>query len=197
LPNGLKRTIPVNLTDTTPVNLTATPTTTANTPVTITTSTPKTNGIAELSPATSKRIPSERGVNNFDTLDIAVLDTGISLTHPDLNVYRNISFIDGVTIGDDDQGHGSHVAGIAAAKDNSIGVRGVAPDARLWAIKVCDKNGECKISNQIKGIEYAIKHANEIDILNISLENPNSPALNSIINEAIKAGITVIAAAGN
>jgi subtilisin len=58
-------------------------------------------------------------------------------------------------------------------------------------------NGECKISNQIKGIEYAIKHANEIDVLNISLENPNSPALNSIINEAIKAGITVVASAGN
>jgi subtilisin family serine protease len=109
----------------------------------------------------------------------------------------NVSFIDGTSSGDDDQGHGSHVAGIAAAKDNSIGVRGVAPDARLWAIKVCDKFGECKVSNQMKGIEYATKHANEIDVLNISIENPNSPALNSVINEAVNAGITVVVAAGN
>ena len=42
--------------------------------------------------------------------DIAILDTGVSLTHPDLNVYRNVSFVDGVTSGNDDQGHGSHVA---------------------------------------------------------------------------------------
>jgi subtilisin family serine protease len=130
-------------------------------------------------------------------VDIAILDTGISLNHPDLNVYRNVSLVEGETSGNDDSGHGSHVAGIAAAKNNSIGVVGVAPGARLWAIKVCDSSGECKISNQIKGIEYAIKHANEIDVLNISIENPNSPALNNIISEAVKAGITVVVAAGN
>ena len=78
-----------------------------------------------------------------------------------------------------------------------MGIVGVAPGARIWAIKVCDIHGECKITDQMKGIEYAIKHANEIDVLNISIENPNSPALNSIINAAVKAGITVVAAAGN
>jgi len=129
--------------------------------------------------------------------DIAILDTGISLTHPDLNVYRNVSFVEGTTSGNDDNGHGSHVAGIAAAKDNSIGVLGSAPGARLWAIKVCGSSGQCKISNEIKGIEYAIKHANEIDVLNISIENPNSPALNNILAQAVKAGITVVASAGN
>jgi ABC-type uncharacterized transport system substrate-binding protein len=50
----------------------------------------------------------------------------------------------------------------------------------------------CKISNQIKGIDYIIKHADEIDVLNLSLENPNSPALNEIIDEVVKAGITVL-----
>ena len=128
--------------------------------------------------------------------DIAVLDTGVSLTHPDLNVYRHVTFINGTSNGDDDVGHGSHVAGIAAAKDNDKGIVGVAPGARIWAIKVCDSQGECKITDQIKGVEYAIQHANEIDVLNISIENPNSPALNSIINAAIKAGITVVVAAG-
>ena len=130
-------------------------------------------------------------------VDIAILDTGVSLTHPDLNVYRNASFVDGVTSGDDDQGHGSHVAGIAAAKDNSVGVVGVAPGARIWAIKICDKFGECKISDEIKGLEYATQHADEIDVLNVSIENPNSPALNNAIREAVNAGITVIVAAGN
>jgi hypothetical protein len=129
--------------------------------------------------------------------DIAILDTGVSLSHPDLNVYRNVSFVDGVASGDDDQGHGSHVAGIAAARDNSVGIVGVAPGARIWAIKICDKLGECKVSDQIKGIEYATKHADEIDVLNISIENSNSPALNNAIKEAIKAGITVVVAAGN
>ena len=130
-------------------------------------------------------------------VDIAILDTGVSLTHPDLNVYRNASFVDGVTSGNDDQGHGSHVAGIAAAKDNSLGVVGIAPGARIWAIKICDKFGECKISDEIKGLEYATQHADEIDVLNVSIENPNSPALNNAIREAVNAGITVIVAAGN
>jgi hypothetical protein len=130
-------------------------------------------------------------------VDIAILDTGISLTHPDLNVYRNVSVVENIAIGDDDQGHGSHVAGIAAAKNNEIGVVGMAPGARLWAVKVCDADGACKISDQIKGIDYIIKHADEIDVLNLSLENPNSPALNRIIDEAVKKGITVVAAAGN
>ncbi len=130
-------------------------------------------------------------------VDIAILDTGVSLDHPDLNVYRDVTFINGTTTGNDDNGHGSHVAGIAAAKDNDVGIVGIAPGARIWAIKVCDAAGECKITNQIKGVEYAIQHADEIDVLNISVENPNSPALNNIINAAVKAGITVVVAAGN
>jgi subtilisin len=89
------------------------------------------------------------------------------------------------------------VAGIAAAKDNEQGIVGIAPGARIWAIKVCDGLGECKVTNQIKGVEYAIQHADEIDVLNISIENPNSPALNNIINSAVKAGITVVVSAGN
>jgi Subtilase family len=219
LPNGVKRTIPISLNPTTvviPATVVTPPTivtpATSNaqpiggaSQISSTSTSSNTSGyssrgnsIANQGPTTtSEQIESESGLNDFNNVDIAVLDTGISLIHPDLNVYRNVSFVDGTSSGDDDQGHGSHVAGIAAAKDNSIGVRGVAPDARLWAIKVCDKFGECKVSNQMKGIEYATKHANEIDVLNISIENPNSPALNSVINEAVKAGITVVVAAGN
>jgi subtilisin family serine protease len=130
-------------------------------------------------------------------VDIAIVDTGISLTHPDLNVYRNITFVNGTLNGDDDMGHGSHVAGITAAKDNNVGIIGIAPGARLWAIKVCDESGECNVLDQIMGIEYAIQHSEEIDVINLSLENPNSPSLNKVIDEAVKAGITVVATAGN
>jgi hypothetical protein len=186
IPYGIKRTIPI-------ANATSEGGNVSNsTPGAVNNTTP--TGIASLD---SARPVEQAGSTTPGDVDIAILDTGISLNHPDLNVYRNISFVEGITSGNDPIGHGSHVAGIAAAKDNSMGTVGVAPGARLWAIKVCDNSGECKISNQIKGIEYAIKHANEIDVLNISIENPNSPALNNIISAAVKAGITVVVSAGN
>jgi hypothetical protein len=130
-------------------------------------------------------------------VDIAILDTGIDLDHPDLNVYKDFSVIDMNGTGDDDQGHGTHVAGVAAAKDNGIGVVGGAPGARLWSVKVCDNEGRCKISDMIKGVQYVTEHADEIDVANISVETPLSPALNRAISAATKAGVTFVVAAGN
>jgi hypothetical protein len=130
-------------------------------------------------------------------VDIAILDTGIDLDHPDLNVYKNVSFVSGVMTGDDDNGHGTHVAGIAAGKDNGKGIIGGAPGARLWAVKVCNGMGQCKISDMIKGVEYITQHADEIDVVNISVETPLSPALNRAISASIKAGVTYVVAAGN
>ncbi len=194
VPYGLERTIPIsnatNEGDHVPVSTAGGG---VNNSDTATTHNAAIDKMRPFEPSSVTTINRSRSVD----VDIAILDTGISLNHPDLNVYRNISFVEGSTLGNDEIGHGSHVAGIAAAKDNSIGIVGVAPDARLWAIKVCDTSGECKISNQIKGVEYAIRHADEIDVLNISIENPNSPALNNIISAAVKEGITVIVSAGN
>ena len=135
--------------------------------------------------------------NSDVNVDVAILDTGISFEHPDLNVYRNVSFVPYTIYGDDDQGHGSHVAGIIGAKNNSYGVVGVAPGARLWAVKVCDQVGSCTTSNQVKGVRYVIDHADEIDVANISIENLYSPALNSAIKEAVLKGVTFIVASGN
>ena len=73
------------------------------------------------------RPTNQTGGNTTSNVDIAILDTGISLNHPDPNGYRNISFVDGIPSGNYPIGHGSHVAGIVAAKDNSIGVVGVVP----------------------------------------------------------------------
>jgi subtilisin len=140
---------------------------------------------------------SGNGAGSVNT-DIAIIDTGIQLSHPDLNVYRQITFVSGTSSANDDNGHGTHVAGIAAAKDNSIGVAGVAPGAKLWAVKVLDSSGSGSISNIIKGIEYVTRNYLYIDIVNMSLGcECTSSSLNTAITNSVKAGITYVVAAGN
>ena len=123
--------------------------------------------------------------------DIAILDTGIHTSHSDLNVYHQKTFVSGTSSGNDDSGHGTHVAGIAAAKDNSIGVVGIAPGAKLWAIKVLDSNGVGALSTIIKGIDYIRQYASQIEVANLSLScQCKSTAFDPAINSAVKAGIT-------
>jgi subtilisin family serine protease len=129
--------------------------------------------------------------------DIAIIDTGISNSHPDLNVYRSKTFVENTTSANDDNGHGSHVAGTAAAIDNSLGVIGIAPGARLWALKVCDIRGDCPVSSQIRALDYVIEHSQEIDVVNLSIENNKSSLLNKAIEKAVSMGVTIVAAAGN
>jgi len=140
-----------------------------------------------------------RQVNGTEVdVDIAILDTGISFVHPDLNVYQGISFVNDTKSADDDQGHGSHIAGTAAGKNNSLGMIGTAPGAKLWAVKVCDRLGNCPVSSQIKGVEYVTMHSDEIDVVNISIENPLSLILDRTINQSIvEGGVTYVVAAGN
>ncbi len=130
--------------------------------------------------------------------DIGILDTGIDLSHPDLNVYRQVTFVSGTISGNDDNGHGTAVAGIAAAKDNSDGVVGIAPGARLWSIKVLDSSGNGFISDIIEGVDYVTAHADEIDAANMSFggEGTNTALRTAIIN-SVSAGVIYAAAAGN
>jgi subtilisin family serine protease len=130
--------------------------------------------------------------------DIAILDTGIDLNHPDLNVYKQVTFVPGTSNADDDDGHGTAVAGVAAAKDNSQGVVGVAPGARLWAIKVLDSNGMGSGSDIIKGIDYVTEHADEIEVVNLSFGAVGkNDALHNAIIRSVEAGVTYATAAGN
>ena len=130
--------------------------------------------------------------------DIAILDSGIYTSHSDLNVYHQKTFVSGTSTGNDDNGHGTHVAGIAAAKDNSIGVVGIAPGAKLWAIKVLDRNGAGALSTIIKGIDYIRQYASQIEVANLSLGcQCKSAAFDTAINNAVQAGITFVVAAGN
>ena len=131
-------------------------------------------------------------------IDIAIMDTGIDLDHPDLNVYREETFVSGTTTADDDDGHGTMVAGVAAAKDDSNGVVGMAPGARLWAIKVLDGNGDGFNSDIIAGVDFITDNADEIDTVNLSFggDGPDNALHTAIIN-SIAAGVTYVAAAGN
>jgi subtilisin family serine protease len=181
-------------------------------------------------------------------VDIAIIDSGIDLDNPDLNVYSNTSMMipqesepnvddsysivnnnvnldrlgldnsavggnttsfdppftaNLLTSGDDTCGHGTHVAGIAAAKADSRGVVGIAPDARLWAIKALDYDkfrGTCEgsISSTIAAIEYITRLKDKIEIVNLSLGcKCNSTALDDAISKAVRANITIVVAAGN
>ena len=143
------------------------------------------------------------GINGIDeagrrvNADIAIIDTGIQLNHPDLNVFRNVSYVAGVRTGADDNGHGTHCAGIAAAIDNGIGVVGVAPGARLWAAKVLGRDGSGSISNVIKGVDYVTRNAAAIEVANMSLGGGNSATLNNAIANSVARGVVYVVAAGN
>lgn len=129
---------------------------------------------------------------------IAIIDTGIDLTHPNLSVYRQVSFVPGTSTANDDNGHGTAVAGIAAAEDNSVGVVGIAPGARLWAIKVLDSSGTGSMSTIIQGIDYVTQNAGQIDVANLSFGcKCTSAALDTAINNSVAAGVTYVVAAGN
>ena len=128
---------------------------------------------------------------------IAIIDTGIDFTHPELNVYRQVSFVPGASTANDDNGHGTAVAGIVAAEGN-VGAVGIAPGARLWAIKVLDKSGTGSMSSIIQGIDYVTQNAGQIDAANLSFGcKCNSSALETAINNSVAAGVTFVVAAGN
>ena len=97
---------------------------------------------------------------------------------------------------DDDNGHGSHVAGIVAAQNNTIGVVGVGHRIDLYAVKVLDRNGSGYVSDIIEGIQWSI--SNNINVINMSLGTTTDvQAFHDAVAAAKNAGITVVAAAGN
>lgn len=165
---------------------------------------------AQTIPVHMKRIGADSGflkvgdgTKNVDS-NIAILDTGIS-NHTDLNIVESVSFLNNNA--NDNCGHGTHVAGIAAAKDNDFGIVGSAPGADLWNLKVLDKklNGKCTGPETaiIDALNYTI--GKNIDVLNLSLGAKctasstlcNAPVYESIINDVISDGKIIVVAAGN
>lgn len=142
---------------------------------------------------------------------VAVIDTGVDYTHPDLGggfgeghkVVGGWDFVDNDANPMDDNGHGTHVAGIVAGKAAAGGgVTGAAPDAELLAYKVLGANGSGDDSGIIAAIEAAVDPANphRADIINLSLGNSAGTAsdpLSRAASAAVDAGALVFAAAGN
>jgi len=129
-----------------------------------------------------------------------IIDTGIDFDHPDLtvDVSRSKSFINGVISADDENGHGTHVAGIIGGKNNTIGVTGVASGATLVSLRVLDKDGEGTLSSIIQALSYVSNNAKAGDVVNMSLgEDVNSPALNQQVQYTASRGIYISIAAGN
>ncbi|MCM2304563.1 MAG: S8 family peptidase [Elusimicrobia bacterium] len=131
---------------------------------------------------------------------VAIIDTGISRSHPDLAglILGGFNALDPKKpdAWDDDQGHGSHVAGTVAGKRDGKGVVGVAPMARLYAVKVLDADGNGGYSSVIAGIEWAVKRG--VKVANMSLgADEGSEALKRAVAAASRAGMTIVAAAGN
>ncbi|WKA57845.1 S8 family serine peptidase [Planococcus shenhongbingii] len=127
---------------------------------------------------------------------IAVVDSGINNKHPDLKIAGGVSKISGLTAFADKLGHGTHVAGIIGAQNNSIGTVGVAPDASLYSIRVLSDEGFGDMTDVIAGIEWAIEQ--KMDIINLSLTTQtNSPSLQAVVKKAYDQGIIIVAASGN
>ncbi len=132
---------------------------------------------------------------------IAVLDTGIDPEHETLEVAGGKAFVNCRPGGwcaerwDDDHGHGTHVAGTAAAQDNGIGVLGTAPDASLYAVKVLDRDGGGTWSNVAAGIEWAADE--NIEVISMSLGGGHSNTVQDAVEYAYGEGSLLVASAGN
>jgi subtilisin len=138
-------------------------------------------------------------------VDVAVIDTGVDFQHPDLNVVGGVNCSGGSPFkssctsgGDDDHYHGTHVAGTIGAIDNGSGVVGVAPGARLWAVKVLNSQGSGYSSWIIAGIDWVRANAATIEVANMSLGGSGyNQAEYDAIQNAVNAGVAFAVAAGN
>lgn len=127
---------------------------------------------------------------------VAVIDTGIDLDHPDLaaNLKTGVRYTGSSP--DDDNGHGTHVAGTIGAVDNTIGVIGVAPGVSLYPVKVLDRRGSGYLSDVAAGIDWC--RTNGMHVANMSLGGSSGTAvLSNACDNAKNAGVLLVAAAGN
>lgn len=129
-------------------------------------------------------------------IKVAVIDSGVSADHKDLHITSGVSFVHYTDSYDDDNGHGTHVAGIIGAKNNNIGIVGAAPDASIYAVKVLNQDGVGYLSDIIAGIDWAVQ--NKMDIINLSIGSDKpSNLLKSVVDKAYSNGILIVASAGN
>lgn len=132
-------------------------------------------------------------------IKIAIVDTGIQLNHPELSIklWPGYNFVEGNLVPNDGNGHGTHVAGIAAAlTENSLGIAGVAPSASIIPVRALDNSGNGLLSNIANAITYSTNAGAKV--INLSLgSSQSSITLENAVNYAWNQGVVVVAAAGN
>lgn len=156
-------------------------------------------------PAGVVRVGAPTGTSNGEGVGVAVVDTGVDLAHPDLAGTVDAFNAFGGSSCQDDAGHGTHVSGIIAAQDNAADVIGVAPNARIYCVKVLDSTGSGSDATVMAGLDWVLDHyatvTPSIKVVNMSLGRPGSvddnPDLHTLIKNLELAGITVVVAAGN
>lgn len=142
------------------------------------------------------KAPAAWATTRGKSIKVAIIDTGIA-KHPDLRIAGGINTINGGSFADDN-GHGTHVAGIVAAVGIGGKVTGTAPKVNLYAVKALDQNGDGFVSDIIEGINWCIK--NRMHVINMSfgiLGSESSGTLHNAIKRAAKQGIVIVASAGN
>ena len=147
---------------------------------------------------TSLKAETVHGYTRGSGVTVAVIDTGVKSSHSDLSgrVLTGIDYVAPGTSANDENGHGTHVAGIITAKyNNSRGIAGMAPSAKVLPVRVLDRNGSGTSANVAKGILYAATRAK---VINLSLgSTQSSTAMQTAVAEAISKNVLVVAAAGN
>jgi subtilisin family serine protease len=141
-------------------------------------------------------------------VDIAVVDSGIPYGHPDLNVAGGVDCT-GSGTWEDGAGHGTFVAGLAAARDDGQGIVGVAPGARLWAVKVMTDEETVSDAAFLCGLDWVAEHAADIEVVNLSLGGPGTDTgcgagrftavalQHAALCRIVASGVVAVASAGN
>jgi subtilisin family serine protease len=144
------------------------------------------------------RIDAEK-VHPYDKgtgVRVAVIDSGIDNSHPDLYCYGGYDWVREDNDPDDEHGHGTHVSGTIAALNNDIGVIGVAPEAHIYALKVLDETGSGYVSDVVAAIDWSITHG--MQIINMSIgTDTDFASMRDACQAAWENGLVLVAAAGN
>lgn len=138
---------------------------------------------------------SGNGSGGVSGVNAYIIDTGIDTAHADLNVVSHVNFAGGPNR--DCNGHGTHVAGTVAARDNMIDVVGVAPGAPLMGVKVLGCGGTGTTSGVIKGVDWVTANAQKPAVANMSLGGGVSQALDDAVKNSANSGVFYAIAAGN
>ena len=159
---------------------------------------------AQVIPPGIARVGTSHPGSDGSGIGVAVLDTGVDLTHPDLVGTANAFSAYGSSCADD-EGHGTHVAGIIAARDNTRDVVGVAPAAQLYCVKVLDSTGSGTDETLMAGLDWVLTNHGAVTpairVINMSLGRPgmvdDNPAMRDLVAALDAAGVLIVAAAGN